>query len=270
MSDFQVNLLVSGCIFLSPYLLKLFTKPSALPGIVTTLGVLGTFFGIFFALLAFDVRDVQASVPPLLRGLQLAFMTSIAGMCAALLLKLFPWIFLISREQASTDKEEATLEEVVRLLGKIDKGISGEGETTLVTQIQKMRTSLVDKQDELNQSFIEFASKVVADSTQSLVEALTQVMKDFNTKINEQFGENFKQLNEAVGKMLEWQKEYSARIEVMTKRFQQTTDNTEKASKELAQIARNADEFRVCSEKLESTVSRQSLSDNSHLLLRDS
>ena len=48
-------------------------------------------------------------------------------------------------------------------------------------------------------------SKNVAESvaklaTDELIEALKTVIEDFNAKITEQFGENFKQLNEAVGK----------------------------------------------------------------------
>ena len=64
----------------------------------------------------------------------------------------------------------------------------------------------------MNASFKEFADKVVADNTQSLIDALTDVMKDFNSKINEQFGENFKELNSAVKDMLTWQKEYNDQI----------------------------------------------------------
>jgi len=38
------------------------------------------------------------------------------------------------------------------------------------------------------------------NNSKALIEALQEVIRDFNAKINEQFGENFKQLNEAVGK----------------------------------------------------------------------
>ena len=39
------------------------------------------------------------------------------------------------------------------------------------------------------------------------------VIREFNEKISEQFGDNFKQLNEAVGRLLEWQENYRTQIE---------------------------------------------------------
>jgi hypothetical protein len=42
------------------------------------------------------------------------------------------------------------------------------------------------------------------------------VVKDFNARINEQFGENFKQLNEGVAKLLVWQEQHVETITVQT------------------------------------------------------
>ena len=53
---------------------------------------------------------------------------------------------------------------------------------------------------------------MVEANTQALIEALAVVMRDFNTKIDEQYGENFKRLNESVGSMLQWQKEYKQQL----------------------------------------------------------
>jgi uncharacterized phage infection (PIP) family protein YhgE len=145
-------------------------------------------------------------------------------------------VYGIKVEKIDAKKNEDEVIQMIRLLEKIEKAISGDGETTLVTQVQKLRTSNADKLDNLNNSFIEFAERVVADSTQSLVDALTQVMRDFNTIISTQFGENFQHLNEAVGRMLDWQKEYGSRVEAMTAQFQSVLDNTIKYSNELKNI----------------------------------
>ena len=51
------------------------------------------------------------------------------------------------------------------------------------------------------------------------MEALESVIKDFNEKISEQFGDNFKQLNEAVGAQLEWQQEHKEQVRVLTEAF---------------------------------------------------
>lgn len=56
------------------------------PSIVSTLGVLGTFFGITMGLLSFDTLDLDSSIPKLLDGLKTAFFTSLAGMIGSLFL----------------------------------------------------------------------------------------------------------------------------------------------------------------------------------------
>lgn len=50
------------------------------PTFISTLGVLGTFFGITMGLMAFDTTDLDKSIPGLLDGLKTAFFTSLAGM----------------------------------------------------------------------------------------------------------------------------------------------------------------------------------------------
>ena len=62
---------------------------------VVTFGILGTFIGIFLGLISFQVTDIYGSVPKLLEGLKTAFLTSIAGMIAGILLKIAPGIYLI-------------------------------------------------------------------------------------------------------------------------------------------------------------------------------
>ena len=57
-----------------------------IPSLVSTLGVLGTFFGITVGLLNFDSMNLDLSIPNLLDGLKTAFFTSLAGMICSLIL----------------------------------------------------------------------------------------------------------------------------------------------------------------------------------------
>lgn len=45
-----------------------------------------------------------------------------------------------------------------------------------------------------------------------MLTALEEVVKDFNNNLTEQFGDNFKQLNEAVKNMIVWQENYKSHI----------------------------------------------------------
>jgi len=268
MNNEMISFFLSVLILLSPFLLKRKHDVSSLSGMTTTLGILGTFVGIFIGLIGFDVNNIQASVPLLLEGLKTAFLTSIAGMVAGLILKVAPILYGIRIERGDAEKEEATLEAVVRHLAtiekdqkrlseengkqlvKIEKALCGEGETTLLTQIQKLRTSFADKQDELVQAFKSFAEKVAENNSKALIEALTEVMKDFNVKINEQFGDNFKRLNEAVGKILEWQQEYGRQVEQMVRQIETASKAVERSEQTLSQMVVQAGEFSRVSKDL--------------------
>ena len=57
-----------------------------IPSIISTLGVLGTFYGITTGLIYFNSNDLDTSIPELLDGLKTAFFTSIAGMLGSLFL----------------------------------------------------------------------------------------------------------------------------------------------------------------------------------------
>ncbi len=238
-------------IIISPYILKYRLPLNSIINTVVSLGILGTFIGVFLGLLHFDVKNISESVPELLDGLKTAFVTSIFGIIISLIVKTFPSVYGIKVEKVDATKEEASVKTMIKLLENIENSIAGDNETTLITQIQKLRTTNTDKLDELNKSFNDFAEKVVADSTQSLIDALTQVMKDFNAQINEQFGENFKHLNDGVGKMLEWQKEYASRIEVMTEQFNNSLKGIKEIEKVLTDINQKATSYHETSVKLQ-------------------
>lgn len=245
-----ISLIFASAILLSPLQLKRIQTLNTIANTVVSLGILGTFLGIFLGLINFDVTNISASVPQLLTGLKTAFLTSIAGLISSLILKSYPQVYGIQIPKSDSKKDEANIETMINLLSRIEKSIAGEGETTLVTQVQKLRTSNADRLDKLDKSFNDFAEKMVADSTQSLIEALTQVMRDFNTQINEQFGDNFKQLNDAVGKMLDWQIEYAGRVESMTDQFQKTLDGIVECERVLTSLSNKAAVYQDTSTKL--------------------
>lgn len=93
-----VFLIVMSAIFIFG-IIYIFSKPTALtkkkrvvnsfPQILSTLGVIGTFWGITMGLLEFNVEDINASIPKLLDGLKTAFYTSLGGMITSLLLRWF-------------------------------------------------------------------------------------------------------------------------------------------------------------------------------------
>ena len=200
----------------------------------TTLGVLGTFTGIFLGLLEFDVAKIDASVPHLLAGLKIAFSTSIVGMAGAVLLRVVEPLVPAPAGAVSETSPEAihqTLRQIddtisrsserqAAAMAEVRSAISADNDSSLFTQTQRLRISVEDGNRELIGEFKQFAQTMAENNSRALIEALEGVVRDFNTQLNEQFGENFKQLNQAVGALLEWQERYRSHVEILEERIE--------------------------------------------------
>ncbi|MBX2866860.1 hypothetical protein KTR10_02820 [Candidatus Kaiserbacteria bacterium] len=224
--------------------------------LATGLGILGTFFGILVALYNFDTAHIAESVPLLLDGLKFAFATSVVGMGYSLYIGLFPEKF--EPDQSSIDpkdkKESELLAEMLEEMKALNGNISGENDTTLITQVQKLRTSVTDKQDELKKSFDDFAKEMAENNMKALVEAVEKVMEDFNAKINDQLGENFKRLSEAVENLVVWQDQYREQLTVSVEMLTKTSESVDKSSESIATFTDRAKEFDASAEKLKESL----------------
>jgi methyl-accepting chemotaxis protein len=186
---------------------------SIAPNTLTSIGIFFTFVGILVSLSNFDVESINSAVPQLLSGLQLAFLSSVVGLFFSVLFR-FIIAFGNRRNTAGAVGATELYDELKRMNENtllVRDALVGEGDTSLSTQFGKLRND-----------FRDFAETMAEDGTQALVKALESVISDFNEKINEQFGENFKQLNEAVAALLLWQEEYKTQVEMLTAAFQET------------------------------------------------
>ena len=262
--------------------------------ILTIVGVLGTFIGIYIGLQEFNPDDLENSIKDLLDGLKLAFGTSIVGIASALLLKGIISPLAQTRQKGISPSEEA-INKFVTALTKTMESVQTSGEMNLLAQLvtlntaiekegsetrkvlDNIKTSLVGKHDELiraqagehrethemltgmkteivsikgaltgeNESTVfaqlqeltstvsekvgEIAAKVGEIATGQLIEALREVIRDFNKNLTEQFGENFKQLNEAVGKTVEWQEQYRQQMDELAEEFRIAAQSIEQS-----------------------------------------
>ena len=259
------EIIISLFILFLPLILRNRFSKNQLGGLALAAGITGTFFGIFLGLWEFDTNDIEGSVPNLLNGLKTAFMTSLAGLLANLIVKIFPRFYLIEETIDSDDIGEELVKSMNSMaeenkkisseISSLSKAISSDKDTSLVTQLQKIRTTNSDGFEEMKKSFNEFAEKVVADNTQSLIDALTGVMKDFNAKINEQFGENFKELNSAVKLMVEWQKENKTQMENLTQTYSSILTGIEGIDKTLESSSKNHSVILEANKELKTLVS---------------
>lgn len=106
------------------------------PSLMTSLGILGTFSGIFLALypLDFSPGKINDSIESLLGGMQTAFVTSLLGLAFAIAFRL-----TAARWRNVRDQMDEGQVQILDLLALIRSAIAGEGDTSMVTQMQKLR-----------------------------------------------------------------------------------------------------------------------------------
>lgn len=116
-------------------------------------------------------------------------------------------------------------EKTNKVLETVNNQANGIIETYKDTNIE-----FVNKMQEYHEYFNEF-SKILWDkidnfteilsksATEAIIEALRDVIRDFNKNITDQFGDNFKELNSAVFKLVEWQENYKEQLSEMKKQY---------------------------------------------------
>ncbi|WP_027021648.1 MotA/TolQ/ExbB proton channel family protein [Conchiformibius steedae] len=82
--------------------------------------------------------------------------------------------------------------------------------------------SYKEKQQFEEKLWVEMANiteTLAKSATETIIKALKDVISDFNQNLTEQFGENFKELNQAVFKLVEWQENYKHQLLDMTEQY---------------------------------------------------
>ena len=254
------------------------------PNLLTSLGILGTFAGIIIGLLDFNVKDIDGSIGPLLEGLKTAFITSLAGMTLAIIFKLIessgtmlPAVTLDQPEYVGPEEIYAELKSQLKALEQIVRAIAGDEDSALVSQIRLLRSDakdqaavameqlksqndhqstigrIVEQQSTRQQEFAQelwkkldqFAEMMSKSATEQVITALKEVITDFNRNLTEQFGENFKQLNSAVEKLVQWQDNYKVQLQQMHDQYAQGVQAIETTGQAVATISEHTQQIPV-------------------------
>jgi hypothetical protein len=222
-----------------------------LPGI----GICGTFFGIIYALWSIDSLNMKNSIPKLLDGMSIAFITSLIGLGTSLIIRIY------IESNSDNVEEENSIDSIVGLLKSnneqliiLTKTLTSKEDNPILNELQKLRLAMNDKYNELIDEFRTFAKTQAENNANSLIEALEKVMREFNVKISEQFGDNFKRLNEAVGKMLEWQENYYKQIEFIANQLDDNSKLMEKNREIIIDVSEKYSDGIKLSSKMENAI----------------
>jgi len=231
---------------------------------IVSVGVLGTFVGVYIGLSEFDANDISASVPPLLEGLQVAFYTSISGMFFALLLTVLQ---KANPGYSELDDDSGVLRDIDDKLDTLDKiqkntealpilpnqitSVLYEIRDSMVSNNKEMLSMLTIEMGEIKNTLKEATESLAKGATEEIIKALETVISDFNTNLTEQFGDNFKQLNESVINMIQWQENYKSTIESLEAQLKDAMSTFEE-SIDKGQDALNDvfEQFKLNSDKL--------------------
>jgi hypothetical protein len=225
------------------------------PTILTTTGIFFTFLGVAFGLSEFDTNDIQASVPTLLGGLKTAFWASVAGVGGALTIKFRHFVFGVREEHgAKGPDDDVTAHDLAKLLSGIQHALVGQDDATLISKIKLSRQDTNDRLDSLRKAQLDALQRLSEMGSKTLVEALRDVIADFNSKLTEQFGENFKHLNQAVGKLVTWQDHYKTFVDEITSRLLEVTESMTVASNSYSSLVNEAGRFSKVSADLSSLL----------------
>ena len=204
----------------------------AVPGLMTSVGIFGTFWGVFIALYPLDFAPdkMTESIEALVDGMKTAFVTSLVGMGSGILTKAF-W----SRGGTDTAKKSWSPEhqDIAKRLDAIKDAIAGGDSSSMVEQIKSLRTDTNDGFKKLDglaeaiqgaliknlENLIEQVQSLVSEQLGS---ALENLVKEIQKALIEQFGATFVQFNEAVQALKKWQEDHRDHVEQLTEAFDQS------------------------------------------------
>ena len=172
------------------------------PSLITSLGILGTFVGIVIGLLDFNQNDMDKSMELLLNGLKIAFISSLFGMLMSIIYKITSAFF---KRKSPPRATRATIEDLLKSIESINKN-SSKNKSELLTMFSLFSDNLWDNMEKSSKNISEFATKQIID-------ALDNVVMNFNDNLKEEFGENFKKFNDSIKTIIDLELERSSRLE---------------------------------------------------------
>lgn len=174
--------------------------------------------------------------------------------------------------------QKNVLEAIHSTMDKTYHGISGNEEGSLVGQFKMLRADLsgINQQsvilsdllkvvtnftydqtekgalfeERLFKSLEEFATMLSKSATEQIIEALKNVIEDFNSNLTEQFGENFKALDESVKKLVIWQEQYKTQVEQMSEQYEQSVSSLVETKEAVGGIWKECENIPTAMEQL--------------------
>lgn len=195
------------------------------PGVMTGLGILGTFIGLSMGLQNFNTgntEEIAASIAPLMNGIKVAFHTSIYGM-------LFSLVFNYIYKNILEDAYIAVDEFLKVFENYVDSSASDNNEVVIQMLLQKMPETIGDviagvlspAVDRMNETLNNLTNNMASNQLQGLSEIVDHFVDAMDTSM----GDSFKALGETIDKTIEMQTKNSELMNHILDEIQGMTQN---------------------------------------------
>lgn len=195
------------------------------PGVMTGLGILGTFVGLSFGLQNFNTgntEEIEASIAPLMNGIKVAFHTSIYGMLFSLV---FNYVYKETLEDAYI-----AVDEFLKVFDNyVDSNASDNNDIVVQMLLQKMPETIGESianvlspaVDRMNETLENLTNNMASNQLQGLSEIVDHFVDTMDTSM----GDSFKALGETIDKTIEMQTKNSELMNHVLDEIQGMTQN---------------------------------------------
>ncbi|MBQ9607773.1 MAG: MotA/TolQ/ExbB proton channel family protein [Lachnospiraceae bacterium] len=217
-------------------------------GVMTGLGILGTFIGLSLGLQSFNTgttAEITNSIEPLMDGIKVAFHTSIYGMVFSLV---FNYVYKRRLDDAERSVREflsaykkyvmpdtATdgVNRLMELQQQQTEAILSLSDTVAHQLSEGLKELLEPQFDRFDQTIENFANM----ATRSQMEQLSRVVDVFISELNRCLGNSFTQLSDTVNKTLEVQRSNEKQMQEIFEKNVTTADNMDAITKQTGMVA---------------------------------
>ncbi len=150
---------------------------------------------------------------------------------------------LDSMKTELTNEQKEQGEQTRKTLTDIQSAFTEKQNKTFI-QLRTLTKTVSYEHNQLRKEFEAFSNNVaerIANlANEELVGALKTVIDEFNTNMVDQFGDNFRHLNEAVDRMVGWQEQYRQQMDQLASEFRIAAESIEQSRGSLENITESS------------------------------
>lgn len=250
-------------------------------GMLTGLGILGTFIGLSLGLQSFNTgttAQMTESIEPLMNGIKVAFHTSIYGM-------VFSLVFNTIYKKKLYDAENAVEHFIVSFKRYVLPDTSNDGMNQLIllqeeqiNALNELAETITDELADIITPHLESLHETIVDfenmATRNQTEAMGQVVECFIAEMNSSLNNTFDNLGASINDIYETQQANAALMKQVIDTITRSTGNISDVNRETERLAITLNKYSEGIQKvldeLKRTIDALATQDNGSLkLLQD-